>query len=173
MKKTKIYHVREAGFVDAPAIFAIIKRHPDELVPRPLSDIIQNIDRFLVAEVNRTVVGCAAWGILPEIGQAKHPTIEIKSVAVDRTHRGTGLGCALVEAAIRRVKKLKPEMVIVLTFTPEFFRRFGFSEVPKESIMHKLYTGCLNCSKYDSPFTCPEVAMGLTWTDGRGPTRRR
>ena len=27
--------------------------------------------------------------------------------------------------------------------------------------MHKLYMGCLNCSKYDSPFTCPEVAMAL------------
>jgi len=27
--------------------------------------------------------------------------------------------------------------------------------------MHKIYTGCINCTKYDSPFTCPEVAMVL------------
>lgn len=161
--KKRNYRIREAGFADAPAIFAVIKRHPEELVPRPVSDIIQNIDRFLVAEADGAIVGNASWGILPEIGQAKHPTIEIKSVAVDRAYRGTGLGRALVQAAIRRVKKLKPEMVIVLTFKPDFFRKFGFTEVPKESIMHKLYTGCVNCTKYDSPFTCPEVAMGLKW----------
>lgn len=161
MKRKTKYHVREAGFADAPAIFAIIKHHPDELVPRPLSDIIQNIDRFLVAEVDGKVVGNVSWGILPEIGRARHPTIEIKSLAVDRAYRGIGLGRALVQAAIRRVKKLNPEMLIALTFVPAFFRRFGFAEVPKDSIMHKLYTGCVNCSKYDSPFTCPEVAMGL------------
>ena len=32
-------------------------------------------------------------------------------------------------------------------------------EIPKEKLMHKIYMGCLNCSKYDSPFTCPEIAM--------------
>jgi N-acetylglutamate synthase-like GNAT family acetyltransferase len=42
---------------------------------------------------------------------------------------------------------------------PEFFRRFGFAEVPKEKLMHKLYTGCVNCTRYDNPFTCPEIAM--------------
>jgi hypothetical protein len=37
----------------------------------------------------------------------------------------------------------------------------GFKEVPKASLMHKLYMGCINCTKYDSPFTCPEVAMAM------------
>ena len=173
MKKSRKVKIREAGFADAPAIFAIIKRHPNELVPRPVSDIIQNVDRFLVAEVDGEIAGNVSWGILPEIGQAKHPTIEIKSLAVERHYRGLGLGRALVQAAIRRVRKLKPEMVIVLTFTPDFFRKFGFSEVPKESIMHKLYTGCVNCSKYDSPFTCPEVAMGMTWKHPDAPASPR
>lgn len=160
-KKRLAFRVREAGFADAPAIFAIIKRHPDELVPRPLSDIVQNIDRFLVAEANGTIIGNVAWSILPEIGRARHPTLEIKSLAVEKPYRGWGVGRALVRAAIRRVKRLRPEWVIALTFSPDFFRKFGFTEVPKESIMHKLYTGCVNCTKYDSPFTCPEVAMGL------------
>ena len=26
-------------------------------------------------------------------------------------------------------------------------------------IMHKLYTGCINCTKHADPFTCPEKAM--------------
>jgi hypothetical protein len=25
--------------------------------------------------------------------------------------------------------------------------------------MHKLYTGCINCTKHANPFTCPEIAM--------------
>ena len=161
MTSKRKYAVREAGFSDAPAIFAIIKKHPNELVPRPLSDIVQNIERFLVAVAGDEVIGNVSWGILPEIGRATHPTIEIKSLAVDKSWRGAGVGRALVQAVIRRVKKLRPEMLIVLTFTPDFFGKFGFREVPKETIMHKLYTGCVNCSKYDSPFTCPEVAMGL------------
>ena len=68
----------------------------------------------------------------------------------------------LVEAAIERVKVLQPEQIIVLTFTPDFFRKFGFVEISKVTIMHKLYSGCINCTKYDSPFTCPEVAMSLS-----------
>jgi amino-acid N-acetyltransferase len=52
--------------------------------------------------------------------------------------------------------------VIALTFAPGFFRRFGFEETSKEGLMHKLYAGCVNCTKYDSPFTCPEIAMMYT-----------
>ena len=122
---------------------------------------MQNTDRFLVAEVNGEVVGTVAWSILPEIGRSLHPTVEIKSVAVRGDLQGRGLGRKLVEAAIERVRLLKPAQIIVLTFTPDFFRKLGFREVPKEALMHKLYMGCLNCSKYDSPFTCPEVAMAL------------
>ena len=35
----------------------------------------------------------------------------------------------------------------------------GFTIVPKTSLMHKLYIGCINCVKHESPFTCPEQAM--------------
>jgi len=49
----------------------------------------------------------------------------------------------------------------VLTLTPEFFATLGFREIPKTRIMHKLYTGCINCTKHTDPFTCPERAMAL------------
>ncbi len=153
--------IRNAEFRDAGAIYAVIKEHPREVLARSVSDILQNIDRFLVCEVRGRVAGVAAWQVLPEIGKATNPAIEIKSVAVSRRYQGRGIGAALVHAAIRRVKRFHPAQIVVLTFTPEFFRRFGFREVPKETLMHKLYMGCINCTKYDSPFTCPEVAMVL------------
>lgn len=153
--------VRSAEFTDADAIFGLIKSYPKELLARPVSDILQNIDRFLVCEVGTQVVGVVSWQILPEIGSARHPAVEIKSLAVRRSWKGKGVGRRLVGLAIEKIKALNPSQIIVLTFTPGFFAKMGFREVPKASLMHKLYAGCMNCAKYDSPFTCPEVAMAM------------
>ena len=161
MKSTAQYRVRSAGFADAEAIYGLIKEYPQELLARAVTDIVQNIDRFLVCEFRGKVVGTVSWAILPEIGRSLHPTVEIKSLAVTASAQHKGVGSALVHAAIKRIRGLKPAQIIVLTFTPEFFRSLGFSEVPKDTLMHKLYMGCINCAKYDSPFTCPEVAMAL------------
>ena len=154
--------VRNAGFRDVDAIYSLIKSYPDELLPRPVNDIAQNIDRFLVCEHRGAVVGTVSWQILPEIGMLKHPTVEIKSVAIQPGLRRHGLGTRMVQAAIRRIRTLHPSQILVLTFAPDFFERLGFRRVAKETLMHKLYMGCVNCAKYDSPFTCPEVAMALT-----------
>jgi len=153
--------VRNAGFRDADGIYSLIKGYPKELLARPLSDIVQNIDRFLVCERKGEIVGVVSWSILPEIGHAKDPSVEVKSLAVKKSMRKHGVGGSLVQSAIERIRVLNPAQIIVLTFTPEFFRKMGFHEVPKASLMHKLYMGCINCAKYDSPFTCPEVAMAM------------
>ena len=142
-------------------MFEVIKAYPNELLPRPISDIVENIDRFLVCEMGGRIVGTVSWQILPEIGFARHPSVEIKSLAVKRALRRRGIGAMLVQAAIERIRALRPTQIIVLTFAPDFFGKMGFVKVPKETLMHKLYMGCINCTKYDSPFTCPEVAMCL------------
>ena len=160
------YTVRNAGFEDAEPMFKLIKSYPEELLARPISDIVENIDRFLVCEHAGQIIGTVSWQILPEIGLAKHPSVEIKSLAVKREYRSKGVGKRLVQSAIRRIRSLHPAQIIALTFSPEFFRKMGFSEVPKEGLMHKLYMGCINCTKYDSPFTCPEVAMCLVVKGG-------
>ena len=151
--------IRKACFSDGPAIFRRIKAHPNELVPRPISDIMLNIDRFLVAELDGDIVGTASWAVLPELDTAKNPSIEIQSVSVRDDLQKSGLGRRLIEAALARVAEFKPDQIIVLTFSPPFFAKMGFVPVSKETLMYKLYKGCMNCAKYDSPFTCPEVAM--------------
>ncbi len=161
--------IRKASFSDGPAIFRRIKAHPNELVPRPISDIMLNIDRFLVAELDGEIVGTASWSVLPELDTAKNPSIEIQSVSVREDLQKSGLGRRLIEAALARVSEFKPDQIIVLTFTPPFFAKMGFTPVSKETLMYKLYKGCMNCAKYDSPFTCPEVAMAYNPRTGKEP----
>ena len=144
-----------------------MQQNSDQLVPRSLGNIVENIDRFHVVDDAGTIVGCAAYQIHPEIDDAQAATVEIQSVAVAAAERGKGLGRVLVEAVIGSVKAFSPREVLVLTFAPEFFRKLGFAEIPKTKVMHKLYTGCINCTKHANPFTCPEIAM----TRVMGPER--
>lgn len=155
------HNIRPAGFQDAEAIFALIRSRPEELLPRPIGDIVQNIDRFLVCEKDGVIAGVVSWQIMPEIGAPSRPSVEVKSLAVAEGRQGTGIGRALVGSAIERISGLHPVQVIALTFRPEFFEKLGFREVPKQELMHKVYAGCINCTRYDSPFTCPEIAMAM------------
>lgn len=160
MKKgTGSIRIRNASFADSLGIFRCIKEYPDELVSRSMSNILLNIDRFLVAESQGEIVGTTSWSVLPELDPGASPSIEIQSVSVRRDLQRQGLGRRLIERAIRRVAKYSPDQVIVLTFAPGFFEKLGFIPVSKETLMYKLYKGCMNCAKYTSPFTCPEVAM--------------
>jgi len=162
MKQQK-FIIRNAAFTDAEAIFLLIRKYPEELLIRPLGDIVRNIDRCLVCEYRGAIVGTVSWQILPEIGKPSAPTVEIRSLAVDPDFKGRGIGRRLVEEALRRIRILKPAQVIALTFAPEFFLKLGFKKIEKSSIMHKIYVGCMDCPKFQSPFTCPEIAMAMTF----------
>ena len=156
------FHVRNARLADAERIYALIREQAVERVPRSLGHVVENIDRFLVAEgPDGALAGCIAYQVWPEIGDPLKATVELQSVAVRETCRRKGIGSMLVNGALARVRVLKPADVTVLTLTPEFFATLGFREIPKTRIMHKLYTGCINCTKHTDPFTCPEKAMAL------------
>ena len=151
--------VRAARLCDAERIFALINLNRDQLVPRSLGNIVESIDRFLIAEADGEMVGCAAYQVHPEIGKAESATVEIVSVAVKSIFRRRGIGRLLVHAILNKIKAFSPKEAIVLTFAPAFFASLGFVEIPKTKVMHKLYTGCINCTKHADPFTCPEIAM--------------
>ena len=153
--------LRSATLHDAEKIHAMIHLHRDELVPRPMGNIVEHIDRFLVAQCDGELVGCAAYQIWPEIGDPLKATVEVQSVAVRLPYRRRGIGRLLVNGVIEKVRAFNPREILVLTLTPAFFESLGFHETPKTHIMHKLYSGCINCTKHANPFTCPERAMLL------------
>ena len=162
------YTIRPAVLKDAEQIFNLIRQHKDDLISRPIGDIIQNIDRFVVCEANGEIIGCAAWQILPEIGVPERAAVEVQSVAVHKEYRRHQLGTEIVKEILQRVRRFEPVQAIVLTFAPAFFTSLGFKAIPKTQVMHKLYMGCINCTKHANPFTCPEIAMAL---DLREPAR--
>ena len=158
--KTQEVTIRQADLRDARPICALIKSNPLELIVRPLGDIVRNIDRFTVA--GGRLVGCASYTVLPEAGNFSHASVEMTSVAIRKAWRGRGLGRRLVETMVAQIARLRPLQIIVLTYTPEFFRKIGFERIAKQDIMYKIYSGCMNCTKHSNPFTCPEVAMAYT-----------
>lgn len=145
--------------MDAERIFALVHLNRDQLVPRSLGNIVENIDRFFIAEAEGEMTGCATYQVHPEIGAPMAATVEVQSLVVKSMFRRRGMGAALVKAVIGRVSQFQPCEIVTLTFAPEFFRSLGFEEIPKTKVMHKLYTGCINCTKHTNPFTCPEIAM--------------
>lgn len=153
--------IRPARMEDAFDIYELIRANAAELIVRPLGDIIRNIDRFSVAYLDGKIASCASFTIWPEPGDFTKSMVELTSVVVRSDLRGKGVGNTLLKRVLERVKTFHPELVIVLTYTPPFFRKLGFEEIPKTEIMHKIYAGCINCTKQVNPFTCPEVAMGI------------
>jgi len=161
MNESEKYLIRPAVLKDAEQIFNLIRTHKDDLISRPIGDIIQNIDRFIVCEAGTLIVGCAAWQILPEIGEPERASVEIQSVAVHEDHRRHHIGTRIVSTILENILRFQPAQAIVLTFAPAFFGSLGFKVIPKTQVMHKLYMGCINCTKHANPFTCPEIAMAL------------
>ena len=158
------YHqpdIRQAQLGDAFDIFNLIKANADRLIVRPIGDIVRNIDRFTVASSAGKIVACASYTVWPEPGDFEKSIVELTSVVVRDELRGKGFGAAFVRQVVRQVSRLNPGLIIVLTYTPAFFAKLGFTEIPKTEIMHKIYAGCVNCTKQVNPFTCPETAMGL------------
>ena len=167
MSATSDYTIRPAHLADSEQVFELIRRHSDQLIVKPIGDIISNIDRFMVCEYNGVIKGCAAWDIIPEIGHPRNASVEIQSVAVDEELRGNDAGTKLVSTILESVRRFDPAQAIVLTFAPDFFRKLGFVEIPKTSVMHKLYMGCINCTKHANPYTCPEIAMAYDLREKR------
>ncbi len=153
--------IRRATLEDVFAIHRLIQSYPHELILRPVNNIVENIDRFTVATRGRELLACACWQILPEIGCPEGATVELQSVAVSQAHRGKGIGARLVRFVLQRIDGFKPAQALVLTFEPGFFGKLGFREIPKTQIIHKIYRGCVYCTKHTNPFTCPEIAMAL------------
>ena len=122
----------------------------DEMLPRPLSEIYENIRDYFVVRQGKRVIACAALHVMWS------DLAEIKSVAVAEDSQGRGIGDQLVEVCLQEAKELGIPTVFCLSYKPAFFEKFGFSQVDKMELPRKVWTECYRCPKFPN---CDEVAL--------------
>jgi len=145
-------NIRNAKISDVEAIYSLINYYAerDKMLFRSLADIYENLQSFIVAELNDTVVGCCALQIIWS------DLAEIKSLAVDQAHKDKGIGKMLVAAAIEQARQLGLPRVFALTMDPAFFEKLGFEIIEKDALPMKVWKDCAKCSKQQN---CDEIAV--------------
>ncbi|MEE8353895.1 MAG: N-acetyltransferase [Dehalococcoidales bacterium] len=134
----------------------------DEMLPRPLSEIYENLrDYFVVrSRSHDRVVACAALHVMWS------DLAEVKSVAVGEASQRSGIGTRLVDACLAEAREIGLPTVFCLTYKPAFFEKFGFVQVDKMELPRKVWTECYHCSKFPD---CDEVAMVHQLADSAVP----
>jgi amino-acid N-acetyltransferase len=136
----------------APKLHALILANMEEghLLPRALDDLAAHADRFVVALRGPKVVGCA------ELAPLSGHVAEVRSLAVDPSARGEGIGITLVDAVRERALRMGFEKLCAFTHAPEYFRRLGFSMMPHRAVPEKIAADCVTCPRYGR---CGQFAM--------------
>ena len=153
--------IRHSHLDDVNLIYEIIRENPEEVLPRSYQDLLANFDRFHVYD-DGNIQGVISYHAMP-VFDIDDPDfcIEIISFSVKKDRQKEGIGQLLLNHMVDVISEMEPHRIIVLTFYPEFFKKYGFIEKSKEQLYQKIYQGCMNCTKHRSPLTCPEVAMEL------------
>jgi len=113
--------LRRASAADAAAVEALLER---QSLPR--DGVASWLDRFWLAEHDGAVVGVAGVEVY---GAAAL----LRSVAVDLSWRGSGLGRLLAERAIAEAQSAGARDVYLLTTSAEYwFPRLGFACIERD-----------------------------------------
>ena len=145
---------RKARVADAKAIYRLINAcaERNEMLPRSFGDVCENLRDFHVCECEGRLVACCALHLTWE------DIAEIRSVTVEPGRRGARIGHALVHLCIAEGREMGIKHVFVLTYIPQYFQKFGFKEVSKDVLPHKIWSDCVKCPKFPD---CGETAMIL------------
>jgi amino-acid N-acetyltransferase len=145
-------HTRRAILPDAEQVHHLVEgfSQADTLLPRPLSDICENIRDFYVVEEDGNVLGCGGLHLY-----GMH-LAEIRSICVSPEHQHRGAGTLLMEVLLNEAEHHQVTCVCLFTLVPSFFSKFDFRVVTREDIPDKLYKDCLLCPKLHA---CDEIAM--------------
>jgi amino-acid N-acetyltransferase len=146
--------VEKARIDDPPRIVALVNHYADRqlMLPRSLNDTYECLRDFFIWREGGELLGCAALHVSWQgLG-------EVRSLAVREEAAGRGIGRRLVQSCLEEARELGMHRVFALTYVPEFFKKFGFELLAKESLPHKVWADCLNCPKFPD---CDEVALAL------------
>ena len=151
--------IRNARMGDIKKIYEMLQYFADKdlLLGRSLSSLYDQLRDFSVyvekAEDDpdqEKLVGVCAMHICWD------NLAEIRSLAVIDGYQGKGVGRQLVDKALSAADSYGITKVFTLTYQPEFFRRLGFKDIDKSELPHKVWSDCIQCSKFPD---CNEEAL--------------
>lgn len=142
---------------DTPHIAALVNRFAAQnlMLPRTEASIAETVQDWVVAYAPDNpqappVVGCGALVPLTET------LVELRSLAVDESQHGKGLGSQLVLKLVEMARARGYPQICALTLREDFFIRLGFQLVDRWSISPKVWQACIYCPKFHR---CDEVAV--------------
>lgn len=146
--------LRKARINDVKEIHNLVNHFAQkgEMLPRSQSELYENIRDFFVVEDEGKVIGCCALHILWD------NLAEVKSLAVDSSYQGKGIGRLLVNTCLDEARELGIRKVFALTFKPGFFEKLGFKLVDKDDLPRKVWGECIKCPLFPD---CKEEAVIL------------
>jgi amino-acid N-acetyltransferase len=156
MKRDIPGQLRPARMSDVRPMHALLQTYADKglLLGRSISSLYDQLRDFIVYDTGSIVGMCSlhiSWDNLAEI----------RSLAVDETLHGRGVGAALVESCLDEARSLEIGKVFTLTYQADFFRKLNFVPIDKRELPHKIWSDCLNCTKFPD---CDEEALIIDLT---------
>ncbi len=115
--------LRSARSADLPEMLALLGR-----AHLPTAGVAESLTHFIVAEREGELIGVAGLEVYGA-------SALLRSVAVEDSWRGSGVGRTLIDRALEQARQAGIEDVFLLTTTAEhYFPRFGFSCVNRDSV---------------------------------------
>lgn len=131
--------IRPARTKDVRAVRELIDRYsPDgRLLSKNTVTIYEDVQEFVVAELDGQVVGCGALHVMWEdLG-------EVRTVAVLPEVKGQGIGGQILDVLMGRAKDLGLGRVFCLTFETGFFGHYGFEPIEEAPVDPAIYAQLL------------------------------
>lgn len=144
--------LRKAKVSDIPQIHKLINFYANErlLLPRALSELYDTLQTFFVIEEKGKVVACCSLHVTWD------NLAEIRSLAVDKKYQNKGYGHKFLLRCFQEAKQLGVTKLFVLTFVPSFFKKYGFREISRDKLPHKVWSDCIKCPFFPN---CNEVPL--------------
>ena len=124
MKRSTIHaSIERARAEDGPPILQLLSA-----AELPVDGLLDHLDTAVVARADGRVVGCAALEVYADGAL-------LRSVVVDDSVNGQGIGTRLTKAALELASVLRIPTIYLLTTTAEtFFPRFGFVRIARSDV---------------------------------------
>ena len=151
--------LRAAGAADVQHVHRLIAENLEagHLLPRTLDDVEAHVQRFVVADADGTVVGCA------ELAPLSDTVAEVRSLVVDERFRGQQIGARLVAELSAVASSRGFATLCAFTHDPSHFVRLGFTIVPHVWVPEKIAHDCTACALFRR---CGQYAVTLALRAG-------